>query len=397
MTDRLYYDDSSLLEFEASITAVRRDDERFVTTLNRSAFYPTSGGQQHDTGRLNGVPVTGVIELDEGRVGHITDRPAGSPGEVIHGQVDAARRLRHCRQHTAQHILSQTFLTLFGHETLSVHLGEEYGAIELDVRRIEDEEIVKAEIRANQIVFENRPVTVGWFNRSEAEELPLRKLPVDRESIRVVNVDGFDWSACGGTHCRSTAEVGLVKLVGRELMRGHVLVKFLSGDQCLRDYAERHRVTDELSRRLTCRVAELPDKVATLDSQVRNLRRELSVAWRNLLPARAEAAVQNSKAGPPGTGVCVIEEQVPDVKLAGELVGMVADRVKAITIMVWGDRLLLAVPSDSDLHAGDLARRLGEGAGLRGGGSARLAQLGGFDRDNLRQYCRAVEQILSDA
>lgn len=396
MTVRLFYDDPFLLEFDAGVMAVERDGARSVTVLDRSAFYPTSGGQLHDLGQINGVPVIDVIELDEGIIGHVTERPVASAGETVHGRVDPRRRLQHCRQHTAQHILSQVFIRLCGYETASVHLGEEYGAIELETGEITADELSRAERLANEIIQENRPVTISQVSREEAGRLPLRKMPPERDSIRVVTVEGLDRSACGGTHCRNTAEVGFVKLVGTGRMRGHAMVKFLCGAQTLDDYTVRFQVTNELSRQLTCHVTDLPHKVRTLNGLVRDLRRELSDAWRDLLPVRAEAAAERAGAGQ-NTGVCVVEEEVPDQKLAGELVGMVADRVSAVALMAYAGRLLVATPSDSDLHAGDLARRLAEETGLRGGGSARLAQLGGLDRDRLQQYRRCVEQLLTDA
>lgn len=395
MTERLYYDDSSRLEFDAVIVAVECDDTRYVTVLDRSAFYPTSGGQQHDTGELGGIPVMDVIEVDNERVGHVTARPVGNPGERVDGRIDAARRRRHCRQHTAQHVLSQVFVSLFGHETVSVHLGEEYGAIELDVDGLSEERLQRAEDRANEIVLENRPVTQTRLSREEAGELPLRKAPPDKAKVRVVSIDGLDWSACGGTHCKSTAEIGLIKIAGAEKMRGHVLVRFLCGKQALRDYAERYRLTDELSRRLTCNIGDLPSKLESLDNQTRDLRRELSVAWRQLLPIRAERAVARASSDA-NRNVCIVEEDVPDQKLAGELAGLVADRVKMITLLSYDGRLLLATPSDSQLHAGDLARRLAGETGLRGGGSARLAQLGGLDVTRMNDYRDAVERLIQD-
>lgn len=395
MTERLYYEDATILEFDAEVTAIERRGERYVVILDRSAFYPTSGGQQHDLGDINGVAVVDVVELDDGSIGHVTEQPVGEPGAQIHGRIDALRRRQHCRQHTAQHILSQAFVQLFDYETVSVHLGEEYGAVELDTGRLDDEEFLKAEEMSNEIVRENRPVTARLVGREEAAGLPLRKVPSDKETIRVVAIEDLDWSACGGTHCRRTAEVGMIKLVGREKMRGHVLVKFVCGDQALRDYQERYRVTDELSRLLTCNVADLPEKIEDLDVQSRDLRRKLAQAWRDLLPIRADAAATKITSQP-NSGVCVIEEDVPDLKLAGELVGKVADRVRQVVLMAHSGRLLLATPAEGTIHAGDLARHLAEQTGLRGGGSPRLAQLGGLEKEKLPEYRDIVRRFLDD-
>lgn len=395
MTERLYYEDATILEFDAEVMAVERQGDRYMVALDRTAFYPTSGGQQHDLGDLNGVAVVDVVEVNDGSIAHVTEQPVGEPGAKVQGRVDARRRRQHCRQHTAQHILSQAFVRLFGYETVSVHLGEEYGAVELDTGRLDDEEFLKAEEMSNKIVRENRPVTARLVGRDEAAALPLRKVPLDKETIRVVAIEDLDWSACGGTHCRRTSEVGVIKLVGREKMRGHVLVKFLCGDQALRDYQERYQVTDELSRLLTCNVTDLPEKVSGMDTQARDLRRKLAQAWRDLLPIRADAEATRI-ASQPNSGVCVIEEDVPDLKLAGELVGEVADRVRQVVLMAHSGRLLLATPAESTLHAGDLARHLAEQTGLRGGGSPRLAQLGGLEKEKLPEYRDIVRRFLDD-
>jgi alanyl-tRNA synthetase len=229
LTDRLYYHDPDLLEFEAVISSVHKREAKVGTVLDRSAFYPTSGGQLHDIGRLNGVAVIDVEEDEDGQVVHVTESTVGEVGRRIQGAVDAERRWRHRQQHTAQHILSALCANLYNAETVSVHLGESYGAVELDVPAVSDSDMTQLEAEANRVVREAQPVEILLLSPEEAQRLALRRPPAREGIIRIIKTGELDWSACGGTHCRNTAQVGLIKLAGTEKLRGHCVVRFLAG------------------------------------------------------------------------------------------------------------------------------------------------------------------------
>ena len=211
MTSRLYYTDSYLTAFEARI--VDRTDDGRRLYLDRTAFYPTSGGQPHDLGTLAGAPVVDVVDEDD-RVAHLLAEPANGT-ELVRGEIDWRRRFDHMQQHTGQHLLSAILHDLFGHQTVSVHFGAESSSLDLDVGAIDRERIVEAERRANEIIWENRPVTVTFEDAATAPA--LRKAPTREGTLRVVSIDGVDRSACGGTHVRATGEIGalLVRSVER--------------------------------------------------------------------------------------------------------------------------------------------------------------------------------------
>ena len=392
VTERLYYHDSRLLEFEARIVSVAREGERYAITLDRSAFYPTSGGQLHDTGAINGIPVVEVIEVGD-EVVHFTATAPGSVGESVHGVVDATRRRQHCRQHTAQHILSQAFFRLFGKMTVSVHLGEEYGAVELGDDELDWPQCEQAEDLANRIVAENRPITTGFYTDAELQGLPLRKPPARTGKVRVVTIKDYECTGCGGTHCASTAEVGVIKLVGLERLRRHTLVKFLCGQQVLADYSVRWRATDSLSRRMTCHPRDLPARVDQLEQKLRSVQRELVQLHRDRLPSLAIAIASRRP-----TGRMVVGEQVdlPDDKLVTELVKLTAAAAEAPALLLHEGRLFLAVPDGGRFDAGDLARRLAAAGQLRGGGNKSLANLGPADPQNLSAYLDQLEKIIGD-
>ena len=216
MTERLYYTDSFLYGFDAEISEVI-SGERTAVVLDRTAFYPTSGGQVFDTGVLsaNGsaLRVTEVAEDESGKILHYMESPASAlaPGQKVTGTVDAERRRDHMQQHSGQHVLSAAFIELFEMPTVSFHMGDETCTIDLSAKGLSNEQIVRAEARANQVVFENRPVGVRFVSIEEARSLGLRKLPdLQKDEMRLVEIRDFDLCACGGTHVTQTSQIGTV-------------------------------------------------------------------------------------------------------------------------------------------------------------------------------------------
>ncbi len=396
MTERLYYRDPMLVEFNAVIVEVTERADTFTTVLDQSAFYPTSGGQPHDTGTINGIEIVDVTEGPNDQVCHISRQPVGGKGDRAHGIVDRDRRRMHCRLHTAQHVLSQAFMHLYEHETVSVHLGREYGAIELDTPTISDDRMQAAEQLAHDVIEANQPIHIMLVNGSEARRLPLRKPPQRQGMIRVIRIGDFDWSACGGTHCGSTSEVGLLKILGVEKMRGRALVKFLAGRQAWSDYRERFAATSQLTRKFTCHVNDLSDRIDKLAAENSQLRKQLTGLQKELLPAWVDrfAAEAEDCAGCP---LVVTAVQAYDERIAGQLATRIADSVGGVALLYVSGRLMLAAGAESDIDAGRLARRFCEMTGLKGGGGRTLAQVGGASRDRLPSYRDVMVRLLCHA
>jgi alanyl-tRNA synthetase len=206
MTERLYYTDAYTTQFTATVIEVAGDR----VYLDRTLFYPTSGGQPHDLGTLGGEPIADVVDEND-RIAHVVARPSRlTVGQQITGTLDWTRRHDHMQQHTGQHLLSAVFEDLFGHKTVSVHFGDEYATLDLDVDMLSADRTARAERRANELVMEGHLVHVSFENAATATG--LRK-PSDREGeIRIVEIAGIDRSACGGTHVRNTAEIGPVTI-----------------------------------------------------------------------------------------------------------------------------------------------------------------------------------------
>ena len=394
MTDRLYYNDSNLLEFTGTITAIGRLNNRFYTVLDRSAFYPTSGGQSHDTGTLGDALVVDVSVSDSGEVRHLTDTEVGPVGMQVTGRINKERRRRNCQNHTAQHLLSAAFDRLFGFRTVSVHLGEEYGAVELNTPEIAGEKLDDAERVANEIIGDNLTVDTLFVDSAEAGRLPLRKPPPKEGTLRIIRIDDFECSACGGTHCTTTGGVGLIKIIGTEKLRGNSLVKFLSGRLAYEDYLLRFEVSNLLARQFTCHPGDLPSRIEKLTGENKELRRQLSEARKELLPVMLDRLGRTVSTD---FGVPTVIQQLTEVD-PGQLVHLasrVAEHIGGLAALQLNDRIVLATSDGSGLKAGVLARELAAAADLKGGGNDRVAQLGGADATRLDFYRETLGKLLS--
>jgi alanyl-tRNA synthetase len=393
-TERLYYTDPTLLEFEGCVVHTYREGEHARTVLDRSAFYPTSGGQLCDTGSLAGVAVIDVVEAESGDVIHVTAEEPGGIGATVRGLIDQSRRWRNRQMHTAQHILSQTFIRLWGLETVSVHLGEGYGAVELNSAEIGSSQIEQAEQYAGEIVAANLPVDSRFVSAEEAAGLPLRKVPERAGTIRVIQIGEFDWSACGGTHCLRTAEVGVLKIIGVDKMHGRVLVRFLSGVQAIADYSQRFHTTDTLSRTLSCGISDLAPRIDKLQAENKELRKQAVDLLKELTPVRADAlALRAERSGK----VPVLIDVYSDADSAAQLAAGVAGRIHGLAVIVTGGKALIAVSDDAGLHAGNIAKEFASRAGLRGGGGPKAAQVGGADPSRLDEYRLLFMEIVAHA
>jgi alanyl-tRNA synthetase len=251
VTRRLDFDDAYAREFEAEILGQRNHEGFPAVILDQTCFYPESGGQPWDKGTLGGIEVLKVIDLD-GVILHVLkeDVPAGT----VRGLIDWPTRFDHMQQHTGQHILSQAFFEVLEGETRSFHLGADISTLEIDLRTISDEALDKVEDRANAVVWEDREVKTYFVPEDRIDAVPLRRPPKKRGLLRVVEVAGYDYSACGGTHCRRSGEVGLIKVLGTEKIRGNLRFDFLCGGRALADY----RIKDRNVRKIAGFFCSLP-------------------------------------------------------------------------------------------------------------------------------------------
>jgi alanyl-tRNA synthetase len=373
-TERLYLQDPYLREFTARIVARQIVGGGPAVALDRTAFYPTGGGQPNDQGTLDGVPVLDVT-VENGVVWHIL--AAELLKDEVCGILDWSRRFDHMQQHTGQHILSQAFVVTCDAETVAFHMGADASTIDLSRADLGPDALAAAEIAANAVIDAATSVTATFVTQEELAQLPLRKPPKVTEAIRVVQVAGFDWSACGGTHVANSAQVGLIKIVGVERRGGELRVTFLCGGRARADYARLQALGSGLAMRFTCAQDEVPGAVERLSADVKAIRRDLAdleAQW-----VEATAAAWWSETGPHG-GQCVIARAVDvPVERAKKLAQALRVRPGAIVMLgVPGERpqLLFTRADDVSLNMGDVLRTAAAAGGGRGGGRPDWAQGG---------------------
>lgn len=271
MTDRLYYHDSFLYEFEGEITEVVPAAEinaRHGVYLDRTAFYPTSGGQVHDTGWISPwdqekYRVAEVVEEEDGRVVHYIEADkAPERGTRIRGVIDPARRRDHMQQHSGQHVLSAAFIRLFNMPTVSFHMGDEACSIDLDTPGIQSSQIEEVELLANQIVQENRPVEIRFVTQQTAQDLGLRKPPrTDKDELRLIDIQNFDLSACGGTHVANTGQIGSILLRKVEKVRQGSRVEFVCGQRAVKTARHDYLALTEAAALFSGHIWDVPQQV----------------------------------------------------------------------------------------------------------------------------------------
>jgi len=247
-TNRLYFDNPYQVEFEANVVKNLSYEGSPAVVLDVTCFYPESGGQPADRGTLDGIPVIHVFEQDD-QIIHVLEKDISS--DAVKGKIDWNTRFDHMQQHAGQHILSQCFVQLFDAATRSFHLGEETSTLEVDMRNMSEEEAARAERLANDLVFQNKEIKTRFYHEEEIANVQLRRPPKKTGDIRVVEVSGFDHTACGGTHPRSTGEIGTIKILRWERIRDNVRMEFICGIRALQDYARKHRDLKTLSSSLT--------------------------------------------------------------------------------------------------------------------------------------------------
>jgi alanyl-tRNA synthetase len=406
MTKRLYYDSSELHEFDSVVEAVvpaSAEQSRPAVILRETAFYPTSGGQVHDTGWLTlegaeRLRVAEVADAEDGRILHYLETPATLPqaGIRVCGSVDPERRRDHMQQHSGQHVLSAAFVELYQMPTVSFHMGDDYCSIDLAVPAINAEQIIGAEKRANQIVFENRPVTIKYISRTEAEKLGLRKLPpAERDELRIVEFAEFDVTACGGTHVSAAGQIGSILLRKNEKVRQGTRVEFVCGDRAVRMARRDYSALSEAAALFSAKIWDVPEQIRKSVEENKHLRKQKEDALDELAGFMALAAFNDQPLTACRKVVVRIfsDRDINFAKLFAQKVTRAATPAIALAAStVDQPGLVFAQTPGGPADMGALLKQVLSSAGGRGGGSRDFAQ-GGIPAG--RQV--DVEQLLRDA
>jgi len=404
MTDRLYYRDPYLREFDAVVTRVDRAGGRLVVALDRTCFYPTSGGQPFDVGTLGPYRIVDVVDEDDGSIGHVVGESAGtspapSPqtGERVHGVVDWPRRFDHMQQHTGQHVLSAAFDRLFKVRTVSFHLGAEASTIDL-AREVTAKEIAAAEEEANGVVWQDRAVSIRFATAEEAASLPLRKEPVRGGTLRLIDVEDFDLSACGGTHVSRTGAIGAIVIGSSERFKGGSRIEFLCGGRAVKRFNALRDTVAASTKLLSTGLDELALSIERLQSELKQQKRTLAAAQTELAAFRAaELAATAELASGARVVVRAIDADAHGLKA---LASAVCARGGLAAVLVSTARPALAVVCRSAdvaaMNAKDILAALTAKFGGRGGGSPEIAQGGGLDGD-LDAILAEARRLLGDS
>lgn len=281
MTTKIYYENAYQSTFVATVT---KSDDDFIV-LSETAFYPTGGGQPYDTGKINGKQVLNVEEVD-GEIRHYLAESI-SVGTIVEGSIDWERRFDHMQQHAGQHILTASFVELYGYETVSFHLGTEKVTIDLNVESISTIELEKVEQLANQIILDQRKIETKWITKEEASQYPLRKNLSVEENIRLVIIPELDYNGCGGTHPRNTSEVQAITILGTERQKKKTRVEFVCGNRVLKQLHEKTATVLKLTSLLNAPQSELESAANRLIDRNKTLEKDLKVLQEQILEFEA--------------------------------------------------------------------------------------------------------------
>lgn len=403
MTDRLYYHDSFLYDFDARVVEALDSNGRAAIVLDRTAFYPTSGGQVHDLGMLvadgKQIAITEVADEEDGRVLHFASKPL-EVGTQVHGTVDAARRLDHVQQHSGQHVLSAAFIRLFNMPTVSFHMGEESCTIDLETAALSTAQAQKAELLANEVITEDRPVSIRFVPLEEARQLGLRKLPPKQTGdLRLVDISDFDLTACGGTHVRATGQIGSILLHKIEKVKQGVRVEFVCGLRAVNAARRDYTTLTEAAALYSSHIYDVPEQIrkALAESKA------ASKAQHKLLEELAELYAERLLAQATGSPQ-VIAEFFPDrdavfIKLLAQK--LTAGKSAIIALLASGagqPTLVFAQTPGQKSNMGQLMKDAMAQLGGRGGGSADMAQgglpAGSIDIEKLKSLLQETARKL---
>jgi alanyl-tRNA synthetase len=405
MTTRLYYNDSFLYDFDAEVREIL-ETPRPGLVLDRTAFYPTSGGQVFDTGWISSdantkLRVTEVADAEGGRVVHYLEAAAGDlkPGARVRGQIDAARRRDHMQQHSGQHVLSAAFIRLYKIRTVSFHMADDYCSIDLDTPALTKEQVESAERLANEIILENRPVEIRFVTRAEAETLGLRKLPpTERDELRIIDIHDFDLTACGGTHVSHTGQIACVLLRKTEKVRQGWRVEFVAG---LREVATARRdftTLTETAALFSAHIYDVPQQARKSLDEIRSLRKQYEQSQEELAAAYASGVLAGARES---HGRRIVVRALADrdlnfVKVLAQKVTRLAPNVVALLATTSPQpSLVFAQSPGQPFDMGALMKEVMAKIGGRGGGSKDMAQGGIPKAEGIEATLQGVAAMLA--
>lgn len=381
VTRRLYFEDACQKSFEAAVVEKLNYEGKPAVVLDQTCFYPESGGQPADRGTMNGVNVIHVLEDGE-KIIHILDKELAAP--KIRGAVDWDRRFDYMQQHSGQHILSQCFIELWDGETLSFHLGEAVSTLEIGLREIRESDAERVESRANEIIFEDREIKTYFIPDDKISAIPLRRPPQKEGLIRIVEVSGFDYSACGGTHCRRTGEVGVIKINKWDKIRGNIRFEFLCGRRALQDYTWKNRSLVAMGQKLSVHERDISASVEKMLQEIKQAKKRMRKLQEQLAVYEAREIIQKA------TGRIIKEIWAGKTPEEGKLLALNIIRAGEFAVLFGirgeeNDRLIFASSEKLPLDMRELVPVVFSRVAGKGGGSPSLVEIVMEKKENLEE------------
>lgn len=388
MTEKIYYQNPYTQKWVATVTDVREKDEHWWLLTDQTIFYPGGGGQLPDQGKIDQQMVLDVKEKN-GKIWHQLEKGNGNfqPGQKVLQEIDWANRYYQMQQHTGQHLLSAV-LDRAGWPTVSVHLGEAYTLIEVEGRLPESAELRDIEKQAQQLIGQALPVVVHWITPDEIERFPLRRPPKAFDNLRIVEIKDFDYSACGGTHVQNTAEIGLVKIIGCEKIRGRARIKALLGERAFQYLEELHQVNFLLREKLNTDHLQFNERVAQLQEELTYLKRLKKFYQPFFVEVKSRELVENSD------GVAIffkLEQGEQDD--AAAIAKKLSNDFQKVAFIQFDRRFFLTSPSAQTFDTIKFLKEKAESLELKGGGPQGFCQ-GIMKQNNLEQIAETIKMMI---
>jgi len=399
MTERLYYHDAFLYDFDATVL----EASAAGIVLDRTAFYPTSGGQVFDTGWIHiadrKLRVTEVAEREDGSILHVLETPADvSTGASAHGSIDVDRRRDHMQQHSGQHVLSAAFVRLFNMPTVSFHMGADYCSIDLESKGLTQQQVEAAEALANDVIMQNRPVDIRFVSQEEAKGLGLRKLPpVEKDQLRLIDIRDFDLTACGGTHVTGTGQIGCILLRKTEKVKQGWRVEFVCGKRAITTARRDYATLTESAGLFSSHISEVPPQIRKAQDELRASRKERERVLEEL--ADVYAAKLLAETSPSGARKVIVrtyeDRDLAFIKLLAQRITRQGENAIALLATTSGQpALVFAASPNQPFDMGALMKEALARLGGRGGGSKDMAQGGPQQLEGLSAVLADLQQKL---
>jgi len=368
--EKLYYTDTYLRNIDSTIVEIKPDSKGTWLRLDKTIFYPGGGGQLPDRGQINDVTVFEVKE-EKGHVWHkVNSQDDWQAGQKVRLKLDWPWRYYNMQQHSGQHLLSRLMESMES-KTVSVHLGEEYTLIEVEGAFPDENQMLDIEEKANILLREALPIITHEVSRRDIKRFPLRKPPGNWQQIRVVEIKDYDYSACGGTHVQHTAEIGFIKWLGTEKIRGHARIKWLIGQKADAYLRMMHATLSRVKAELQCEPQQFAERVAALKKEVKTLRKALDVYKRSHLRLRSRELYETFKNK---DGYILCELRAEETSYLSDLAKIIAGEYSQVVFLFTKDRFCLVAPDTGHLDTGDFLDTYRDTLGLRGGGPPGFAQ-----------------------